>query len=125
MPLFPHDATNSFPLKQVGVSKASKHHFLNACTYRVITCKIIKLIIIFFSCKVAKNGGISLQLKGFDFCGALESLRLCHGMSGTERRVVAEDRDMGKESLQLTELHGRFGHRYANIGVYMTTSGLI
>ena len=60
-------------------------------------------------------------MKEFDFCGALDSLRLCHGLSETEqqtmsqRRMAVEDHEMGKEALQLTELHGHFGHRYAVI----------
>ena len=80
----------------------------------------------FFFSKVTKNEGIPLQLKEFDFCGALESLRLCQGLSGTEqqtmsqRRITVKDHEMGKEALQLTELHGHFGHRYTNI----KTSGL-
>ena len=42
----------------------------------------------------------------------------------SQRRIAVEDQDMGKEALQLTELHGHFGHRYASIGVTRTTSGL-
>ena len=67
---------------------------------------------------------VSHCLKELDFSQALEGLRLCHGLSNAEgenstpKNADLGDLELGRKALYLTELHGKFGHKYASIHVY-------
>lgn len=60
-----------------------------------------------------EHTGVSLQLNEHDFTESLVMLRLCHGSnSNSKGGAMAGDHNLGKEALQLTQLHGQFGHKY-------------
>ena len=63
-----------------------------------------------------------LRLSEHNFIEALERLRLCLGSIGSssgeatpQRRELGGDQEIGKEALQLTQLHGQFGHKYGTV----------
>ena len=65
-----------------------------------------------------KRSRLALHLKDLDFPQALEGLRLCStGISSEGQNAVPSSTDLGeqelgKKALLLTELHGKFGHKY-------------
>ena len=60
-----------------------------------------------------------LDLSEHNFTEALERLRLCRQGSSSSSKGEATpqemeaggDQELGKEALQLTQLHGQFGHK--------------
>ena len=68
-----------------------------------------------------EHSRLALHLKDLDFPQALEGLRLCCTGLSSEGQTTAPSRtdlgelELGRKALLLTELHGKFGHKY----VYM------